>query len=172
MFSCLWSVWNILLSSYGTSYMISSFKSLNVWITILTFKFHNTFLKLTLFSFIETQFCFCSSLFFKKWPQFVFISFFSIYRPGDRTGEDLDLIYCRLKEIQAFDKFHPMLLHQICIVGYYEDLEKGVTCKFLHYFIVELTTFPKPKATYVYFVIILKWNLRKFIKKCVCKYVT
>ncbi|CAI9721356.1 Hypothetical predicted protein [Octopus vulgaris] len=48
-------------------------------------------------------------------------------RPGDRTGEDLDLIYCRLKEIQAFDKFHPMLLHQICIVGYYEDLEKGVT---------------------------------------------
>ncbi|XP_052240015.1 rap guanine nucleotide exchange factor 4-like isoform X2 [Dreissena polymorpha] len=48
-------------------------------------------------------------------------------RPSDRTGEDLDIIYSRLKDIKVFEKFHPMLLQQICYYGYYEDLEKGVT---------------------------------------------
>ncbi|XP_064614683.1 rap guanine nucleotide exchange factor 4-like [Liolophura sinensis] len=48
-------------------------------------------------------------------------------RPSDRTGEDLDIIYSRLKDIKAFEKFHPLLLQQICYYGYYEDLEKGVT---------------------------------------------
>ncbi|XP_052795915.1 rap guanine nucleotide exchange factor 4-like isoform X2 [Mya arenaria] len=48
-------------------------------------------------------------------------------RPCDRTGEDLDIIYSRLKDIKVFEKFHPMLLQQICYYGYYEDLEKGVT---------------------------------------------
>ncbi|XP_053373396.1 rap guanine nucleotide exchange factor 4-like isoform X2 [Mercenaria mercenaria] len=48
-------------------------------------------------------------------------------RPSERTGEDLDIIYSRLKDIKVFEKFHPMLLQQICYYGYYEDLEKGVT---------------------------------------------
>ena len=50
-------------------------------------------------------------------------------RPCDRTGEDLDIIYSRLKDIKVFEKFHPLLLQQICYYGYYEDLEKGVTRK-------------------------------------------
>ena len=54
---------------------------------------------------------------------------FSSCRPSERTGEDLDIIYSRLKDIKVFEKFHPMLLQQICYYGYYEDLEKGVTCK-------------------------------------------
>ncbi|KAL5006473.1 hypothetical protein ScPMuIL_015279 [Solemya velum] len=48
-------------------------------------------------------------------------------RPSDRTGEDLDIIYSRLKDIKSFEKFHPLLLQQICYYGYYEDLDKGVT---------------------------------------------
>ena len=52
-------------------------------------------------------------------------------RPCDRTGEDLDIIYSRLKNIKVFEKFHPLLLQQICYYGYYEDLERGVTCEWL-----------------------------------------
>ncbi|XP_062611214.1 rap guanine nucleotide exchange factor 4-like, partial [Saccostrea cucullata] len=48
-------------------------------------------------------------------------------RPCDRTGEELDLIYSHLKNLKAFEKFHPSLLQQICVYGYYEDLDKGVT---------------------------------------------
>ncbi|XP_071956083.1 rap guanine nucleotide exchange factor 4-like isoform X2 [Antedon mediterranea] len=48
-------------------------------------------------------------------------------RPYDRTGEDLDIIYSRLKGVKAFEKFHPSLMRQICYYGYYEDLEAGVT---------------------------------------------
>ncbi|XP_041365780.1 rap guanine nucleotide exchange factor 4-like isoform X3 [Gigantopelta aegis] len=48
-------------------------------------------------------------------------------RPADRTGEDLDIIYSRLKDIKPLEKFHPLLLQQICYYGYYEDLDKGVT---------------------------------------------
>lgn len=50
-------------------------------------------------------------------------------RPCDRTGEELDLIYSHLKNLKAFEKFHPSLLQQICVYGYYEDLDKGVTCE-------------------------------------------
>uniref|UniRef100_A0A8D2LXE9 Rap guanine nucleotide exchange factor 4 n=1 Tax=Varanus komodoensis TaxID=61221 RepID=A0A8D2LXE9_VARKO len=32
-----------------------------------------------------------------------------------------------LKEVKAFEKFHPNLLQQICLCGYYENLEKGIT---------------------------------------------
>ena len=50
-------------------------------------------------------------------------------RPADRTGEDLDMIYARLKDLKAFEKFHPLLLQQICYYSYYEDLEQGVIRK-------------------------------------------
>uniref|UniRef100_A0A8C5VIC0 Rap guanine nucleotide exchange factor 4 n=1 Tax=Microcebus murinus TaxID=30608 RepID=A0A8C5VIC0_MICMU len=49
--------------------------------------------------------------------------------PLERSSEDVDIIFTRLKEVKAFEKFHPNLLHQICLCGYYENLEKGITCK-------------------------------------------
>ncbi|KAM5153160.1 rap guanine nucleotide exchange factor 4 isoform 1-T1 [Mantella aurantiaca] len=48
-------------------------------------------------------------------------------RPLERSGEDVDIIFARLKEVKAFEKFHPNVLQQICFCGYYESLEKGVT---------------------------------------------
>lgn len=35
----------------------------------------------------------------------------------------------RLKNVKAFERFHPSLLHQICLCGLYECLEKGITCE-------------------------------------------
>uniref|UniRef100_A0A8D2NKK6 Rap guanine nucleotide exchange factor 4 n=1 Tax=Zonotrichia albicollis TaxID=44394 RepID=A0A8D2NKK6_ZONAL len=48
-------------------------------------------------------------------------------RPLERSSEDVDIIFARLKEVKAFEKFHPNLLQQICLCGYYENLEKGIT---------------------------------------------
>ncbi|XP_060246440.1 rap guanine nucleotide exchange factor 4 isoform X6 [Meriones unguiculatus] len=48
-------------------------------------------------------------------------------RPLERSSEDVDIIFTRLKEVKAFEKFHPNLLHQICLCGYYENLDKGIT---------------------------------------------
>ncbi|GIY16399.1 rap guanine nucleotide exchange factor 4 [Caerostris darwini] len=48
-------------------------------------------------------------------------------RPADRTEEELEVIYNRLRSIDAFEKYHPSLLQQMCYFGYYEDLDKGVT---------------------------------------------
>lgn len=45
----------------------------------------------------------------------------------ERSSEDVDIIFTRLKEVKAFEKFHPNLLQQICLCGYYENLEKGIT---------------------------------------------
>ncbi len=51
-------------------------------------------------------------------------------RSFERTGEDLDIIYARLKSVKAFEKIHPALLQHICLYGCYEELDEGVTCKF------------------------------------------
>uniref|UniRef100_A0A8C9VFD7 Rap guanine nucleotide exchange factor 4 n=1 Tax=Scleropages formosus TaxID=113540 RepID=A0A8C9VFD7_SCLFO len=48
-------------------------------------------------------------------------------RPSERSGEDVDIILARLKDVKAFEKFHPNLLQQICLCGFYEYLDKGVT---------------------------------------------
>ncbi|KAB5577133.1 hypothetical protein PHYPO_G00206430 [Pangasianodon hypophthalmus] len=48
-------------------------------------------------------------------------------RPEERSGEDVDIIMARLKRVKAFEKFHPAMLQQICLCGYYECLEKGIT---------------------------------------------
>uniref|UniRef100_A0A8C1UU48 Rap guanine nucleotide exchange factor 4 n=1 Tax=Cyprinus carpio TaxID=7962 RepID=A0A8C1UU48_CYPCA len=45
----------------------------------------------------------------------------------ERSGEDVDIILARLKSVKAFEKFHPALLQQICLCGFYECLEKGIT---------------------------------------------
>ena len=63
----------------------------------------------------------------ERWQHFEIFLYFS---PADRTGEDLDIIYSRLKDLKAFEKFHPMLLQQICYYSYYEELEQGVICKY------------------------------------------
>jgi len=48
-------------------------------------------------------------------------------RPADRTGEDLDIIYARLKDLKVFERFHSAVLLQLCYYGYYQDLEEGIT---------------------------------------------
>lgn len=55
--------------------------------------------------------------------------FFLFCRPSDRSGKDVEIIFSRLKNVAAFDKYHPILLEQLCYYGYYEDLECGVTRK-------------------------------------------
>uniref|UniRef100_A0A671YJ35 Rap guanine nucleotide exchange factor 4 n=1 Tax=Sparus aurata TaxID=8175 RepID=A0A671YJ35_SPAAU len=54
---------------------------------------------------------------------------FSVYfsRPAERSGEDVDIILARLKNVKAFERFHPSLLQRICLCGFYECLEKGIT---------------------------------------------
>uniref|UniRef100_A0A8C1MCJ4 Rap guanine nucleotide exchange factor (GEF) 4 n=1 Tax=Cyprinus carpio TaxID=7962 RepID=A0A8C1MCJ4_CYPCA len=47
--------------------------------------------------------------------------------PEERSGEDVDIILARLKSVKAFEKFHPALLQQICLCGFYECLDKGIT---------------------------------------------
>ncbi|XP_051568372.1 rap guanine nucleotide exchange factor 4-like isoform X4 [Myxocyprinus asiaticus] len=47
--------------------------------------------------------------------------------PAERSGEDVDIILAQLKGVKAFEKFHPNLLQQICLCGFYEYLEKGIT---------------------------------------------
>uniref|UniRef100_A0A3Q3W2V7 Rap guanine nucleotide exchange factor 4 n=1 Tax=Mola mola TaxID=94237 RepID=A0A3Q3W2V7_MOLML len=48
-------------------------------------------------------------------------------RPSERSGEDVDIILSRLKEVKAFHRFPPPLLLQICACAFYECLEKGIT---------------------------------------------
>ncbi|CAF5197930.1 unnamed protein product, partial [Rotaria magnacalcarata] len=45
----------------------------------------------------------------------------------DRTSDDLDAIFSKLKDVKAFEKFHPLLIQQLCYYSYFESLEKGVT---------------------------------------------
>ena len=49
------------------------------------------------------------------------------FRPTDRTSDDLDVIFSRLKDVKALEKFHPLLIQQLCYYSYFENLEKGVT---------------------------------------------
>uniref|UniRef100_A0AAX7T4S9 Rap guanine nucleotide exchange factor (GEF) 4 n=2 Tax=Astatotilapia calliptera TaxID=8154 RepID=A0AAX7T4S9_ASTCA len=46
---------------------------------------------------------------------------------SERSGADVDIILARLKNVKAFERFHPSLLQQICLCGFYECLEKGIT---------------------------------------------
>ncbi|XP_036426352.1 rap guanine nucleotide exchange factor 4-like isoform X1 [Colossoma macropomum] len=58
---------------------------------------------------------------------YVYAYLFVLLRPAERSGEDVDIILARLKVVKAFEKFHPNLLQQICLCGFYEYLEKGIT---------------------------------------------
>uniref|UniRef100_A0A8C6Q4T4 Rap guanine nucleotide exchange factor 4 n=1 Tax=Nothobranchius furzeri TaxID=105023 RepID=A0A8C6Q4T4_NOTFU len=52
---------------------------------------------------------------------------FSLFRPSERSGEDVDIILTRLREVKTFQRFPPPLLLQICACAFYECLEKGIT---------------------------------------------
>ena len=66
-------------------------------------------------------------------------------RPSERTAEDLDVIYSKLKELKVLEKFHPLLLQQLCYYGYYESLEKGVTreCTRFVWLLSEVSLYPE-----------------------------
>uniref|UniRef100_A0A4W6EW55 Rap guanine nucleotide exchange factor 4b n=1 Tax=Lates calcarifer TaxID=8187 RepID=A0A4W6EW55_LATCA len=51
----------------------------------------------------------------------------SLNRPSERSGEDVDIILTRLREVKAFQRFPSPLLLQICACAFYECLEKGIT---------------------------------------------
>uniref|UniRef100_W5KWE5 Rap guanine nucleotide exchange factor 4 n=1 Tax=Astyanax mexicanus TaxID=7994 RepID=W5KWE5_ASTMX len=51
----------------------------------------------------------------------------SLQPDSERSAEDVDIIMARLKSVKAFEKFHPTLLQQISLCGFYERLEKGIT---------------------------------------------
>lgn len=55
-----------------------------------------------------------------------------VHRPSERSGEDVDIILSRLREVKAFHRFPPPLLLQICACAFYECLEKGITCMYTH----------------------------------------
>uniref|UniRef100_A0A8D3E7G9 Rap guanine nucleotide exchange factor 4-like n=1 Tax=Scophthalmus maximus TaxID=52904 RepID=A0A8D3E7G9_SCOMX len=48
-------------------------------------------------------------------------------RPSERSGEDVDIILTRLREVKGFKRFPSPLLLQICACAFYECLEKGIT---------------------------------------------
>uniref|UniRef100_A0A8D3BV80 Rap guanine nucleotide exchange factor (GEF) 4 n=1 Tax=Scophthalmus maximus TaxID=52904 RepID=A0A8D3BV80_SCOMX len=47
--------------------------------------------------------------------------------PSERSGEDVDIILTRLREVKGFKRFPSPLLLQICACAFYECLEKGIT---------------------------------------------
>lgn len=55
-----------------------------------------------------------------------------VHRPSERSGEDVDIILTRLREVKAFHRFPPPLLLQICACAFYECLEKGITCTYMY----------------------------------------
>ncbi|CAL8370061.1 unnamed protein product [Arctogadus glacialis] len=48
-------------------------------------------------------------------------------RPTERSREDVDAVLARLRTLKAFERFHPSVLQQMCLRGFYEYLERGVT---------------------------------------------
>lgn len=59
-----------------------------------------------------------------------------VHRPSERSGEDVDIILTRLREVKAFHRFPPPLLLQICACAFYECLEKGITCMYRNIMVV------------------------------------
>lgn len=57
-------------------------------------------------------------------------SLFSFVRPCDRNLRDAELISCRLRRVEPLCRLPGSALQQLAMCGFYEDLEKGVTCKY------------------------------------------
>lgn len=58
------------------------------------------------------------------------IYLFYISRPCDRNLRDVELISCRLRRVEPLCRLPGSALQQLSMCGFYEDLEKGVTCKY------------------------------------------
>lgn len=43
---------------------------------------------------------------------------------------DVELIACRLRRVEPLCRLNNSALQQLAMCGFYEDLEKGVTCKY------------------------------------------
>uniref|UniRef100_A0A1A9VI12 Cyclic nucleotide-binding domain-containing protein n=1 Tax=Glossina austeni TaxID=7395 RepID=A0A1A9VI12_GLOAU len=54
----------------------------------------------------------------------------AIQEPCDRNLRDVELISCRLRRVEPLCRLPSSALQQLAMCGFYEDLEKGVTCKF------------------------------------------
>lgn len=52
------------------------------------------------------------------------------FRPCDRNLRDVELISCRLRRVEPLCRLSGSALQQLAMCGFYEDLEKGVTCKY------------------------------------------
>lgn len=50
-------------------------------------------------------------------------------RPCDRNLRDAELISCRLRRVEPLCRLPGSALQQLAMCGFYEDLEKGITCK-------------------------------------------
>lgn len=60
-------------------------------------------------------------------------NFFNSCRPCDRNMRDVELIACRLRRVEPLCRLTNSALQQLAMCGFYEDLEKGVTCKSARY---------------------------------------
>jgi hypothetical protein len=47
----------------------------------------------------------------------------------------VDVISLRLRRVEQLDRLPTSVLQQLAFYGYYEDLEKGVTCKYRKQFL-------------------------------------
>uniref|UniRef100_A0A1A9Z828 Cyclic nucleotide-binding domain-containing protein n=1 Tax=Glossina pallidipes TaxID=7398 RepID=A0A1A9Z828_GLOPL len=56
--------------------------------------------------------------------------FNALFGPCDRNLRDVELISCRLRRVEPLCRLPSSALQQLAMCGFYEDLEKGVTCKF------------------------------------------
>lgn len=54
---------------------------------------------------------------------------FFFHRTSERTDEDLEIIYKKLKTFKLFRRVHPSVIQQLCFVAIIEHIEKGVVCK-------------------------------------------
>lgn len=55
-----------------------------------------------------------------------------LYRPCDRNLRDAELISCRLRRVEPLCRLPGSALQQLAMCGFYEDLEKGITCEYCY----------------------------------------
>lgn len=82
-----------------------------------------------------------SSVFYRKetgilWNVFIRVLNFKrcilsyyCFRPCDRNVKDVELVCARLRRVEQLCRLPNSVLQQLALCGYYEDLEKGVTCE-------------------------------------------
>lgn len=124
---------------YYTLTRISSHKIMDVLCTHLMFSY---FFSSSLFhAFAISSLSQCAARFFFTSLHFpgdddddVFIYFFILTacRPCDRNLRDAELISCRLRRVEPLCRLPGSALQQLAMCGFYEDLEKGITCEYCY----------------------------------------